>query len=386
MDIYKKYANVIYNIAKEIEPILDYRFEGNDLLQKTELVFAQKVNSNNPIIVNSGTMGLYACLLAYNIEEGCEILLPVNICQSIVNVIIERRLIPIFVDIDSNLCMKIEDLKRKITLNTKMVIFVHSYGFPMRLDEIIQYCRLRGIICVEDCAQAPFSMLNGVRVGKLGDVAIYSFGQNKPISAGGGGMVCASQKEDAMRIRIAAREGAINYPEFLDLGMCLSINNLHALLLYYWLINIESIMAARDERIRKYHEVFEGHVEYIGKLKDITYGNYNMFHKFILKMPYLLNKEKYDCFFEKLYKDNALARQLVQPSLVQLPYKVNYVREYWKKMGRFDLVQNMYIGSERVQNTYIYMSTHHLITLDMIEHVGSDIKKLLNENSAIKKK
>ena len=63
---------------------------------------------------------------------------------------------------------------------------------PPDLEEIVQYCRKRGIMIVEDCAHTLGSKFRSKHLGSFGDIAVYSLQTNKLINCGEGGFLCTN--------------------------------------------------------------------------------------------------------------------------------------------------------------------------------------------------
>jgi hypothetical protein len=83
-----------------------------------------------------------------------------------------------------------------LTPRTKAIVAVHLAGWPCEMDEILALAHARGIKVVEDCAQAQGANYKGKPVGSLGDVAAFSFCQDKIMTtAGEGGMVTTNSAE-----------------------------------------------------------------------------------------------------------------------------------------------------------------------------------------------
>jgi dTDP-4-amino-4,6-dideoxygalactose transaminase len=94
-----------------------------------------------------------------------------------------------------------ETVAAAISLRTRAVVVVHLGGWPADVDAIRELCRGHGIPVVEDCAQAHGARLRGRAVGSLGDVAAFSFCQDKIMTTGGeGGMITTSDDEIWQRV------------------------------------------------------------------------------------------------------------------------------------------------------------------------------------------
>ena len=102
-----------------------------------------------------------------------------------------RGATPVCADIDSvSQNLTAETISAAITPRTRAVVVVHLAGWPCDMDAIIALCRPRGIVVIEDCAQAHGARYKGRPVGSFGDAAAFSFCQDKIITTGGeGGML-----------------------------------------------------------------------------------------------------------------------------------------------------------------------------------------------------
>jgi dTDP-4-amino-4,6-dideoxygalactose transaminase len=104
---------------------------------------------------------------------------------------------PVIADVDrDSQNITAESILRALTSRTKAIVAVHLAGWPCEMDEILTLARKRGIKVVEDCAQAHGATYKGQPVGSLGDVAAFSFCQDKIMTtAGEGGMVTTNSDE-----------------------------------------------------------------------------------------------------------------------------------------------------------------------------------------------
>ncbi len=104
---------------------------------------------------------------------------------------------PVVADVDpESQNITAETIRKVLTARTKAIVVVHLAGWPCEMDDILELARERHIKVVEDCAQAHGATYKGLRVGSLGDVAAFSFCQDKIMTtAGEGGMVSSNSSE-----------------------------------------------------------------------------------------------------------------------------------------------------------------------------------------------
>jgi perosamine synthetase len=145
--------------------------------------------------VCNGTVALHLALVALGIGPGDEVIVPTLTYISPVNAITYTGATPVFVDsLESTWQMSPEDVRRKITPNTRAVMVVHLYGHPCDMAQIVSIAKEHNLFIVEDCAEAFGSLFKSQHVGSFGDIATYSFYGNKTITAGEGGMVVTNDE------------------------------------------------------------------------------------------------------------------------------------------------------------------------------------------------
>jgi dTDP-4-amino-4,6-dideoxygalactose transaminase len=98
---------------------------------------------------------------------------------------------PVIADVDrESQNLTADTIRAVLTPRTKALVVVHLAGWPADMDPILELARQYGLKVVEDCAQAPGALYKGRFVGSFGDVAAFSFCQDKIMTtAGEGGMV-----------------------------------------------------------------------------------------------------------------------------------------------------------------------------------------------------
>ncbi len=165
---------------------------------KLEQQVAQLLGLKYTVAVNSGTTALLVALSGLGVGPGDEVIVPGYTFIASMSSIIYARAIPILAEVDRTLNLDPSDVRQKITERTKAILAVHMLGNPARLDELKAIADERGVLLIEDCAQAFGASYKGRRVGTIGHAGTYSFNVYKTITAGDGGMV-ATDDETAYR-------------------------------------------------------------------------------------------------------------------------------------------------------------------------------------------
>ena len=188
-----------YMDEKELERVTQvlkakspYRYYGPDLQHMTdtlEEVFQTRLKRRYALAVHSGTAALQVALGALGVGPGDEVLLPGYMWVTCISAIIAMGAIPRLVDIDETFCMDPNDLEKKITKHTKVVMLVHNSGATADIEKIKQITKKANLYLLEDCAAAIGVKYKGKEVGTFGDIAMFSLQMNKNITAGEGGFV-----------------------------------------------------------------------------------------------------------------------------------------------------------------------------------------------------
>ncbi len=149
----------------------------------------------------TGRAGWWAILSCLNLEQGDEVLIPAFTCVAVVNPIRWLGLTPVFVDVDNNFHLDLEDARQKTTAKTKVLLAQHTFGQPADMRAYQAFADEHNLTLIEDCAHALGGTFDGQVLGTFGAAAFFSFGRDKSISAGTGGMVIAKDPELAQRLR-----------------------------------------------------------------------------------------------------------------------------------------------------------------------------------------
>ena len=155
------------------------------------------------ITVNSCTSGLHAGLCALSLKKNDEVLIPALTPVMPANAVIFAGLKPIFVDVDpKTFLMDPNDLVKKITKKSKVILLVHLYGNVCDSKIFRRIAKKYNLKIMEDCAESLVAKdKNGVMAGTMGDIAVWSFQSAKHITCGDGGIISTSNSKIAEKAR-----------------------------------------------------------------------------------------------------------------------------------------------------------------------------------------
>jgi dTDP-4-amino-4,6-dideoxygalactose transaminase len=161
-----------------------------------EREYAQAAACDHAVALCNGTSALELAIYALDIPPGSEIVTTPRTFIASASCAVMRGCVPVLADVDPvSQNIMAESIEKVLTPRTKAIIAVHLAGWPCEMDPILHLAERRGLKVIEDCAQANGATYKGRPVGGLGDVAAFSFCQDKIITTGGeGGMLTTKEK------------------------------------------------------------------------------------------------------------------------------------------------------------------------------------------------
>ncbi|MCP4379938.1 MAG: DegT/DnrJ/EryC1/StrS aminotransferase family protein [Hyphomicrobiales bacterium] len=162
-----------------------------------EQAFAAFSGTTCAVAVANGTVALDLAWAALGIDPGEEVIVTPRTFIASVSSIVNAGAVPVFADIDrDSQNITPESVEPLITPRTRAILTVHLNGWPCEMDGFRDLAESTGVGLVEDCAQAHGARYRGRPVGGLGDIAAWSFCQDKIMTTGGeGGMVTTSRRD-----------------------------------------------------------------------------------------------------------------------------------------------------------------------------------------------
>jgi len=172
---------------------------GNEV-QLFEKEFSEFLRAKHTIAVANGSVALELALVVIDIGYGDEVIVPNRTFIASASCCVMRGAIPIFTDVDRNSQnITVDSIKEAITPKTKAIICVHLAGWACEMDGIMSLARENNLYVIEDCAQALGGKYKNNMLGTIGDIAAFSFCQDKIMTTGGEGGMLVTQNEDWYR-------------------------------------------------------------------------------------------------------------------------------------------------------------------------------------------
>jgi aminotransferase in exopolysaccharide biosynthesis len=233
--------------------------------------------SNHAVALVNGTAALHMLLMAVGIKSGDEVITQSLSFAATAAAIVHAGGNPIFVDVErETLGMSPSSLEGFLRENTetkdkkcinkktgrqiKVVVPMHSFGHPVRIDKIKELCNEYSLMMIEDAAESLGSFYKDKHTGTLGKAAILSFNGNKPVTTGGGGMVITDDEAVANRVRyISTTAKRPHRWEFYhdEVGYNLRMPSLNAAIGLAQLEYLDKILENKRETAHLYQQFFD---------------------------------------------------------------------------------------------------------------------------------
>ena len=173
------------------------RFTNGEKVKEFEQIWSEWLGVKHSVMVNSGASANYISIAMVKELVGTgEVIVPPIGWVSDISSVVQLGMTPIFVDVDmKNFCITTENIKNAITSNTKAIVMVHALGFNGITDELVQLCKEKNIILIEDCCEAHGAKFGDKKVGSIGDISLFSFYFGHHITTIEGGTVCVNDSK-----------------------------------------------------------------------------------------------------------------------------------------------------------------------------------------------
>jgi perosamine synthetase len=239
-------------------------------VQRFEQAWAEYCGKRHGVAVANGTVGLQLAVACLDLRPGDEVILPTFTIISCITAVLYNGATPVLVDADPQTwCMDVGQLAGRITRRTRAIMPVHTYGHPVDMDPVLAIARGQGLTVIEDAAEAHGAeYLSGrespeprwVRCGGIGDLSVFSFYANKPVTTGEGGMLLTddellSQKAASLRNLCFEPERRFHHRE---LGFNFRLTNLQAAIGCAQIERIDAIVERKRAIGRAYKERLQG--------------------------------------------------------------------------------------------------------------------------------
>jgi perosamine synthetase len=177
-------------------------------VEEFERTVADYVGAQYGVAVSSGTAALHAAMFALGIGPGDEVIVPPITFAATANCVVFQGGTPIFADVEpETLLLDPEKVEKRITAKTRAVIAVDFAGQPCDYTALRRITDRYGLALVADGCHALGAEYQGLRVGSITDLTVFSFHPVKHVTTGEGGMITTDKAELGRRMQLFRNHG-----------------------------------------------------------------------------------------------------------------------------------------------------------------------------------
>ena len=184
-------------------------------INEAERLACQQTGCQYAVGLASGTSALHMAVKLAGIQQGERVFCTDMTFAATVNPVYYEKAVPVFIDTEPDTWnMDPVALERAFQLypEVRVVIIVHLYGTPAKMDELRAVCQKHNAIIIEDAAESLGASYKGVQTGSLGTYNCISFNGNKIITGSSGGMLLTDHKDAADKVRKWSTQSRENAP------------------------------------------------------------------------------------------------------------------------------------------------------------------------------
>jgi aminotransferase in exopolysaccharide biosynthesis len=284
------------NEHKYVKDTLDSTFVSSvgTYVDLSEKMMADISQSKRAVAVVNGTAGIQIALQLVGVQRGDEVITQALTFVATANAIRFNGSEPVFLDVDydtmglspkavSEFLEEFGERRDSGTYNKKTekkiaaCVPMHTFGFPVHIDELLKVCTEWNIPMVEDAAESLGSYYKGKHTGSFGQIGVFSFNGNKIVTSGGGGMIVTND-EDLGKLgkHLTTTAKVPHLYEYVHdhIGYNFRMPNLNAALVCAQLEQLDSFLANKRQLANEYAEFFETQEIVFRKELENTQANY----------------------------------------------------------------------------------------------------------------
>ncbi len=267
------------NELKYVKDTIDSTFVSSvgSYVDLSEKMISEICQTQKSIAVVNGTSGLQIALILAGVKNGDEVITQALTFVATANAINYTGAEPIFLDVDydtmglspisvSNFLDEFGELREDGTYNKKTgkkisaCVPMHTFGFPVHIDELINVCNKWNIPLVEDAAESLGSIYKGNYTGSFGKLGVFSFNGNKIVTCGGGGMITTNDVQLGLKGKHITTTAKMPHPfEYVHdmVGYNFRMPNLNAAMVCAQLEQLEKFVKNKRQLASDYEIFFQ---------------------------------------------------------------------------------------------------------------------------------
>lgn len=352
-----------------VNPLLYHNIDNNSEIERFESIVRTNIGRKYCLSTSSGTAALHLSLLALGIKQGDIVMVPDYTFPAVANVVEMTGAEPRFVDVNlDTFNISIDDLKKKWSTKTKGIICVDQFGLAADFRSLLRLARERDAYLIEDAAAGLGAEYHGRKCGSFGDVSVLSFGRDKIISTGEGGMALTNDEKIAERLKGLRNHGLFKkrgQVDFFSAGLNCRMAPVIAYLASRQLNRLESEVRRRNRIADLYDRALRSYL----RVPAVPKGLRHAYQSYVV-----VNRSSIDS--DELHR--ILSREGIK--LTFPAYALHRVHYYWKKYHTAD---SLLPGSTYAFSSSFALPINKSVTAKDVNRIKTVFSKLKKRRSLV---
>jgi dTDP-4-amino-4,6-dideoxygalactose transaminase len=351
-DLRQQYLEAKTDIDAAIARVLDTsNYITGAITDEFETKFAEWVGAEACCATGSGTTALMCSMMAIGVTDGDEVITTPHTFISTSEAIIWQGASPVFVDIDDNHQIDVDQIERRITDKTKAILFVDMYGHTPDIDRLREIADKHNLYLIEDAAHSVRSKYKGVQVGSLADLTCFSFNPVKNLGAMGDAGAITGRADLIARARMYNNHGRQNKWTFELRGINARIDNMQAAIVLAKLPYLDRWLDGKRAICHRYTEQLK---DYVVTPKEHDWCHHT-YYVYVIEVP------RRDEFIEYMRENGVICNVHYLESLNEQPLFQKYITEPTPKVSAM---------CRRI----VSLPCYHTLTVEQQDHIINLVK------------
>lgn len=401
-----RYAGRVFD-EKEMVNLIDSSLDFWLTEGRYSELFSEKIldflDMENVALVNSGSSANLVAFSALTskkigdrrLKPGDEVISVAAGFPATVTPIIQKGLIPVFIDVDiQTYNIDIEMMKKAITPKTKCVFLAHTLGNPFDIDAVMELCEKHNLWLIEDNCDAFGSKYNGKYTGTFGHISTISFYPAHHITTGEGGAVicndellakviksfrdwgrdcyCNSGENNTCGKRFTQQFGSLPYGYdhkyvYSEIGYNLKMTDMQAAIGAAQIDKLPLFCERRKENFKRYIEIFSKYEKYI-QTPVATEKSDPAWFAFIVTV-------KPDAPFSRDELVKALNDALIETRYL---FAGNMTRQPFFDGVNYRIADNL-DKTDYIMNNTFFLGTYPGLSKEMLDHIEATVDEFMKD-------
>ena len=289
VDLQAQYASIRDGVREAVDHVFESQhFVMGPDVAALEADLARYCQTKEAIGCASGSDALLLALMALDLGPEDEVITTPFSFFATGSGIARLGARPVFVDIDPfTYNVNVDLIAAAITSRTRAVLPVHLYGQCADMDQLLALCESKGLVLIEDAAQAIGAEDRGRRAGSMGKAGCFSFYPTKNLGAAGdAGIITTSDPDFAARVRRLRVHGGLTEYQHVEVGINSRLDSIQAAVLRAKLPHLDEWSNARAQKAQNYSHLLEGaKLNFRLDPPFIKTGARHIFHQYVIRVP-----------------------------------------------------------------------------------------------------